>query len=483
MIEKLRYWCHRILPLVYDDSLSYYEVLTKMTSKLNEVINWINDGFKEFIETQLAQIFVDTTYDPTTETLDFSIDSEGEAVGEGEIANLSVNQVSRPVKDTTARNNITALAQNIEGDLAELTETLNTVAGVGQSNILIVAKRGARFSTINGAIDFAKTYCNLLNRVTIVIVGGPRVVYEESIDLDDNPGIDFFGISQPLIRSTVAWRYSTIRCSNSIRVENIDFENYYTPETGEHAGYGLHADPITGTQIFKNCKFYSNNNAGAGLGGGASGEVDFYNCTFIGTNGVYLHNNSNDGTLGQWMRFHECSFRSFPGNPAVRIYDAATAINTSYVSQLGLKFVNCYAYPYDTVRYIYNGNQTINFVPSHNRRSNYSNGNIFITDDSICPSIIGLDFYLNNPHYRVMFTALGVDRFETIPYAGKYNWTISGVQYTDNSGVSWNDLPAAYTTQILTPEDRPNQMILRLSNQAAVPAGRGIRYDLIAVPK
>ena len=38
MIDTLRYWCHKILPLVYDDSLSYYEVLCKTSAKLNEVI-------------------------------------------------------------------------------------------------------------------------------------------------------------------------------------------------------------------------------------------------------------------------------------------------------------------------------------------------------------------------------------------------------------------------------------------------------------
>lgn len=40
MINKLRrYWCHKILPLVYDDSLSYYEYLCKLTAKLNEMID------------------------------------------------------------------------------------------------------------------------------------------------------------------------------------------------------------------------------------------------------------------------------------------------------------------------------------------------------------------------------------------------------------------------------------------------------------
>jgi hypothetical protein len=42
MIDKLKYWCNKILPLVYDDSLSYYEVLCKTSAKLNEVIDSTN---------------------------------------------------------------------------------------------------------------------------------------------------------------------------------------------------------------------------------------------------------------------------------------------------------------------------------------------------------------------------------------------------------------------------------------------------------
>ena len=40
-MEKFHFWCQKVLPLVYDDSLSYYEVLGKMANKLNEIIaNW-----------------------------------------------------------------------------------------------------------------------------------------------------------------------------------------------------------------------------------------------------------------------------------------------------------------------------------------------------------------------------------------------------------------------------------------------------------
>lgn len=42
-VSHLKYWCYKVLPLAYDDSLSYYEVLCKVTNKLNEVIDLYND--------------------------------------------------------------------------------------------------------------------------------------------------------------------------------------------------------------------------------------------------------------------------------------------------------------------------------------------------------------------------------------------------------------------------------------------------------
>ena len=41
-IENIRFMCHKILPLVYDESLSYYEVLCKVANKLNETIEATN---------------------------------------------------------------------------------------------------------------------------------------------------------------------------------------------------------------------------------------------------------------------------------------------------------------------------------------------------------------------------------------------------------------------------------------------------------
>lgn len=63
-IEKLRFWCFKVLPLVYDDSLSYYEVLCKVKNKLNEMIesmSELSDTVKELQEA-IAQIqhWIDT---------------------------------------------------------------------------------------------------------------------------------------------------------------------------------------------------------------------------------------------------------------------------------------------------------------------------------------------------------------------------------------------------------------------------------------
>lgn len=44
--KNLRFWCQKVLPLVYDDSLSYYEVLCKIVDYINNLIK--ND--KEFAD-------------------------------------------------------------------------------------------------------------------------------------------------------------------------------------------------------------------------------------------------------------------------------------------------------------------------------------------------------------------------------------------------------------------------------------------------
>ena len=56
-VKPLRYWVQHILPLVYDDSLSYMELLGKVISTLNEVVknnNLLPDYFMELIKEYIS---------------------------------------------------------------------------------------------------------------------------------------------------------------------------------------------------------------------------------------------------------------------------------------------------------------------------------------------------------------------------------------------------------------------------------------------
>lgn len=71
MLTHFKFWCQKVLPLVYDDSLSYYEVLckvveyinklidedknieeniTELNNELTEVQNWINNFNTQYAE-------------------------------------------------------------------------------------------------------------------------------------------------------------------------------------------------------------------------------------------------------------------------------------------------------------------------------------------------------------------------------------------------------------------------------------------------
>lgn len=57
-LKHFRFWCQKVLPLVYDDSLSYYEVLCKVVDYLNNVIDDVKDFVNDFdeLKEELAQI-------------------------------------------------------------------------------------------------------------------------------------------------------------------------------------------------------------------------------------------------------------------------------------------------------------------------------------------------------------------------------------------------------------------------------------------
>lgn len=72
-VQPLRFFSQKVLPLVYDNSLSYYEVLEKVVYKLNEVIEFVDTSISERIAELVQQYFVSITYDSSNEQIDLTI--------------------------------------------------------------------------------------------------------------------------------------------------------------------------------------------------------------------------------------------------------------------------------------------------------------------------------------------------------------------------------------------------------------------------
>lgn len=63
----------KILPVSYDDSLSYYEQLCKLTNKINEIVEFINGNLSEviqnYIDKKFNELMINAIYDEASETI------------------------------------------------------------------------------------------------------------------------------------------------------------------------------------------------------------------------------------------------------------------------------------------------------------------------------------------------------------------------------------------------------------------------------
>lgn len=74
-MDELKIFVQKVLPLVYDQSLSYYEVLGKVTNKINELIDYIEDGYRQEVAELLAKAFVNAVYNAEDESITITIDT------------------------------------------------------------------------------------------------------------------------------------------------------------------------------------------------------------------------------------------------------------------------------------------------------------------------------------------------------------------------------------------------------------------------
>lgn len=212
----------------------------------------------------------------------------------------------------------------------------NVVFNGDTPNVITVAKSGGRFHTINEAITFAKKYCSRNNRVTILICGG---VYNESIVLTKNPGIDLIGVGMPEIVSSDPYPNGAAYIYGDTYIEGIFFHS-----TSDSA-YAFHLDGSTdtsyGTTVTAvNCKFNSEHEPALGCGCTRGCNYTFINCEFYGTDGIYVHNEASANVAKQFFNAIGCKING--SSHAVAIDDAARLNFGATGSPLVLNFANSY---------------------------------------------------------------------------------------------------------------------------------------------
>lgn len=75
-VSDFKFWCQKVLPLVYDDSLSYYEVLNKLVVYLNQVIANVNADIDNVEELEsdflLLQSYVNNFFDDIDQLVSYA---------------------------------------------------------------------------------------------------------------------------------------------------------------------------------------------------------------------------------------------------------------------------------------------------------------------------------------------------------------------------------------------------------------------------
>lgn len=69
-LKPFRFWCQKVLPLVYDDSLSYYELLCKVVKYLNDTITDVNELkslVQNFLDSGIVQEDINAKLDEMAE--------------------------------------------------------------------------------------------------------------------------------------------------------------------------------------------------------------------------------------------------------------------------------------------------------------------------------------------------------------------------------------------------------------------------------
>lgn len=140
-VAGFKFWCQKVLPLVYDDSLSYYEVLNKMLVYLNDVIDNINATTANVEELEddflLLQTYVNNFFDDIDQLASYATRAE---------AAQSAAATSATNAATSASNAATS-ASNSAGSASSA--ATSALSAMGAKDAAVAAKTAAETALAN----------------------------------------------------------------------------------------------------------------------------------------------------------------------------------------------------------------------------------------------------------------------------------------------------------------------------------------------
>lgn len=180
-LKPFRFWCQKVLPLVYDDELSYYELLCKVVDYLNKTMENVVELGKNFDE--LRKMF-----------------------------NTLKNYVDNYFKNLDVQKEINNKLDEMVTD-----GTFNRVLSKFIIGIINVKSLGAKGDGVNDDTIYFQEALNSDN--IIFIPNGTYIVNELQFN---NERIQIIGETNTFINSSINWDFKNI---NNVYIKNITMTN------------------------------------------------------------------------------------------------------------------------------------------------------------------------------------------------------------------------------------------------------------------
>ena len=379
IITPFGFYCQHVLPLVYDQSLSYYEVLCKLQAKLNEVIktqndlqeafqnllNWVNAQLETYTKEQLQGWMDDGTFDKLVNVTKLN---KLQLLLETKINDIYVSVNNYPVLDgETDDTNRLQRALN---------DTINKILVIPYGttlNILNVNLNSNQTILLDGSIIVGNNtsyslICNDIENITLI---GKNGSIKTTNNIDQCSAIRINNVTNFLIEriSINGFKNKSIDITGTSKGKVINCNiSYSNGSTG--AGISLFSNTVKNCDIInnniKNCRIgvalngcqecYITNNTlldndlsgimidGIVTGSGDGGTYNYVNnnivkgCTNTNYGAIYLGNGSSHNTIvNNYIKSNLCSGIRITTSKNIPCEDNFIASNTITLNKHGIE--------------------------------------------------------------------------------------------------------------------------------------------------